>query len=115
MKIKYAILSLRADCATVPVLLPACVSHDEVLLIGKPISAGFCTLTPTVQVFGRSESLNLSSHADDARLIKMWFARPDPSDVDAPLAETSWRPRLPFRPMVAVSRRPKATPCNNRT
>jgi hypothetical protein len=88
MKIKYAILSLSAEGATVPVLLPACVSHDEVLLIGKPISAGFCTLTPTVQVFGRSESLNLSSHADDARLIKMWFGRPEASDVDAPLAET---------------------------
>ena len=26
MKIKYAILSLRAEGATVPVLLPACVS-----------------------------------------------------------------------------------------
>ena len=89
MKINYAILNIRPGAEAVPVLLPASLSHDEVLLIGKPISAGFCTLTPTVQVFGRSESLNLSSHADDARLIAMWFARPDPSDVDAPLAETS--------------------------
>ena len=89
MKINYAILNIRPGAEAVPVLLPASLSHDEVLLIGKPISAGFCTLTPTVQVFGRSESLNLSSHADDARLIAMWFAWPDPSDVDAPLAETS--------------------------
>jgi hypothetical protein len=95
MKIKYAMLSLPGQASAnipallVPVLLPACVSHDEVLLIGKPISAGFCTLTPTVQVFGRSESLNLSSHADDARLIKMWFGRSETSDVDAPLAEAS--------------------------
>jgi hypothetical protein len=54
----------------------------------RPISAGFCTLSPEVRVFGRSESLNLASHADDARLIKMWFGRPEASDVDAPLAET---------------------------
>ena len=42
-----------------------------------------------MQVFGRSESLNLSSHADDARLIKMWFGRPEADDIDAPLAETA--------------------------
>lgn len=89
MKINYAILNLRPGAEAVPVLLPASISHDELSLVGRPISAGFCTLTPTVQVFGRSESLNLSSHADDARLIAMWFAWPDPSDVDAPLAETS--------------------------
>ena len=89
MKIKYAILSLRAGCETVPVLLPDCVSHAEVLLIGKPISAGYCTLAPTVQVFGRSESLKLSAHADDARLIKMWFGRPEAGDVDALLAPTA--------------------------
>lgn len=83
MKIKYAILHLHATQACVPVLLPACVSHDELALVGKPISAGFCTLSPTVQVFGRSESLNLASHADDARLIKMWFCRPETDDVPA--------------------------------
>lgn len=93
MKIKYAILHLRATQECVPVLLPACVSHDELALVGKPISAGFCTLFPIVQVFGRSESLNLASHADDARLIKMWFGRPEAGDVDAPLAEVVAMPK----------------------
>lgn len=94
MKIKYAVLSIDSQATPtptllVPILLPACVSHDELALVGKPISAGFCTLFPLVQVFGRSESLNLASHADDARLIKMWFGRPETGDVDAPLAETA--------------------------
>jgi hypothetical protein len=87
MKINYAILNLRPGAEAVPVLLPAGISHDELSLVGRPISAGFCTLLPTVQVFGCSESLNLASHADDARLIKMWFGRPETGDVDAPLAE----------------------------
>jgi hypothetical protein len=89
MKINYAILNLRPGAEAVPVLLPASISHDELALVGRPISAGFCTLSPEVRVFGRSESLNLASHADDARLIKMWFGRPETGDVDAPLAETA--------------------------
>ena len=89
MKINYAILNLRPGAEAVPVLLPASISHDELSLVGRPISAGFCTLSPEVRVFGRSESLNLASHADDARLIKMWFGRPETGDVDAPLAETA--------------------------
>jgi hypothetical protein len=89
MKINYAILNLRPGAEAVPVLLPANVPHDQLSLVGRPISAGFCTLSPEVRVFGRSESLNLASHADDARLIKMWFGRPETGDVDAPLAETA--------------------------
>jgi hypothetical protein len=89
MKINYAILNLRPGAEAVPVLLPASISHDELSLVGRPISAGFCTLSPEVRVFGRSESLNLASHADDARLIKMWFGRPETGDVDAPLGETA--------------------------
>jgi hypothetical protein len=87
MKINYAILNLRPGAEAVPVLLPASISHDELSLVGRPISAGCCTLSPDVRVFGRSESLNLAAHADDARLIKMWFGRPETGDVDAPLGE----------------------------
>ena len=83
MKINYAVLNLRLGAEAVPVLLPAGISHDELSLVGRPISAGCCTLFPTVQVFGRSESLNLAAHADDARLIKMWFGRPEPDDAPA--------------------------------
>ena len=85
MKINYAVLNLRPGAEAVPVLLPAGISHDELSLVGRPISAGFCTLLPTVQVFGRSESLNLAAHADDARLIKMWFGRPETDDAPATL------------------------------
>ena len=83
MKINYAIVNIRPGAEAVPVLLPASLSHDELALVGRPISAGCCTLFPTVQVFGRSESLNLAAHADDARLIKMWFGRPETDDAPA--------------------------------
>ena len=89
MKINYAILNVGPGAEAVPVLLPANVPHDQLALVGRPISAGCCTLSPTVRVFGRSESLNLAAHADDARLIKMWFGRPETGDVDAPLGETA--------------------------
>jgi hypothetical protein len=83
MKINYAILNIRPGAEAVPVLLPASLSHDELALVGRPISAGCCTLFPDVQVFGRSVSLNLAAHADDARLIKMWFGRPETDDAPA--------------------------------
>lgn len=77
---KYLIFEYRYDedtKQTTPVVFPTFVTHKDMantllstLLNGyRVVSAGFVVFTPTMRAYGRSDSLNIDSHADDLERI----------------------------------------------
>jgi len=66
---KYVIFKQKQ---LLPVIIPEHVTHSQIKIVGaKPISAGFFeNESGIVNTFGKSESLNLKSKPEDARIIE---------------------------------------------
>lgn len=86
MEYKYLILKDRLD-VEYPVIWPkpidplnwrSGVTHKDMASVHRAsevrvVSAGFCTIFPTVTAGGKSESLRMESRPEDARIIAGFF------------------------------------------
>ena len=72
---KYIIF--KSNGLEIPVIFPPLLNHNEIKYgFFEPISAGFCCfnlLDKTVNVWGKSISLNLNSRKEDAEILIKCF------------------------------------------
>lgn len=86
-RIKYVVVELSDPMPMqMPVLLPACAGHANAAKMGRPISAGFCTLgAGEVHAWGESVGLGIKSRpAEDAKMIAAWFSESAPNPMPEP-------------------------------